>query len=75
MKPETHPQNLVNVAVQQVNVDMAVTIGYNQLVKFEESLLTGFWKPIERKIKTMVAGKKGITVGSRVIGLQTRGEF
>ena len=72
IKPETHPQNLVNVmngcfAVQQVNVDMAVTIGYNQLVEFEESLPTGFWKPIERKIKTMVAGKKGITVGPRIL--------
>ena len=57
MKSQFHSENIVNVAngtlaVPEVNVDKAVTIGHNQLVQFEKSLPTGFWKPIERKIKT-----------------------
>ena len=72
MKPELHPENLVNVAngtlaVSQVNVDKAVTIGHNQLIELEKYLPNGFWKPIERKIKTMAATKKGITIGSKVL--------
>ena len=54
MNPETHPDSLVNVAtgslaISQVNVHNAVTVGHNQLVEFQESLPIGFWKPIERK--------------------------
>lgn len=72
MKPELHPENLVNVAngtlaVSQINVDKAVIIGHNQLVEFEKSLPNGFWKPIERKIKTMATTKKGISIGSKVL--------
>ena len=72
MKPEDHPENLMNIsnstiAVPQVNVDKAVHIGKNQLVEFEKLLPTGYWKPIERKVKTMAVAKKGIAVGSKVI--------
>ena len=45
----------------------AVHIGKNQLVEFEKLLPTGYWKPIERKVKTMAVAKKGIAVGSKVI--------
>ena len=67
MKPEVHPENLVNVANgtlagAQVNVDNAITIGHNQLVEFEKSLPAGFWKPIQRKIKSMEVTKKGIAI-------------
>ena len=73
MKLEVHPENLVNmakdaIAVAQVNVDKAVTIGHNQLIEFEKSLLTGFWKPIERKIKIMEVGKRELLLA--VLGLE-----
>lgn len=72
LKPEVHPPKLVNVAngtlaVAEVNVCQAISIGYNQLVEFEKSLPTGFWKPIERRIKTMAVTKKGIPIGSKVV--------
>ena len=70
MKPEVHPENLVNVAngtlaIPQVNVNNAVTIGHSQLVEFEKSLPAGFWKPIERKIKSMKVTKKGLPLGPK----------
>ena len=51
------------------------------MLEFEKELPTGFWKSIERKIKTMSTATKGISIGpkdlydtqlifSRVIGLQ-----
>ena len=63
MKPEDRPENLMNIsngtiAVPQVNVDKAVYIGKNQLVEFEKLLPTGYWKPIERKVKTMAVAKR-----------------
>lgn len=80
LKPEVHPDQLVNVAngtlgTSQVNVDQAVSIGHSQLLEFEKHLPTGFWKSIERKIKTMAVTKKGAQgyiqlIFSRVIGLQ-----
>ena len=70
LKPEDHPERIVNVAngtlaVPKVNVDEAVSIGYNQLIALEKSLPTGFWKAIEKNIKTMVVTKKGIAIGSK----------
>ena len=86
LKPEVHPDKLVNVAngshaPSQVNVDQAVSIGNEQLIDFENRPLAGFWESIQKKVKTMAMSKKGITVGpkvlydtqlifSRVIGLQ-----
>ena len=51
------------------------------MLEFEKELPTGFWKSIERKIKTMSTATKGISIGpkvlydtqlifSRIIGLQ-----
>ena len=71
LKPETNPEQVVNVAngtlaTLQVNVDEKVNIGHSQLLEFKKNLLTGFWKRIERKIKTMTVTKKRIAVGSNV---------
>ena len=67
-----HPKQIVNVAngtlgVSQVNVDQAVSIGHGQLLEFEKELPNGFWKSIERKIKTMATSRKGIAIGSKVV--------
>ena len=86
LKPELHSKQIVNVAngtlgASLVNVDQAVSIGHGHLLEFEKELPTGFWKSIERKIKTMSTARKGISIGpkvlydtqlifSRVIGLQ-----
>ena len=73
LKPDVHPTKLVNVAngtlaVTEVNVCQAISIGQNKLVEFEKSLPNGFWRPIERRIKTMAAAKKkGIPIGSKVV--------
>ena len=72
VKPETHPEQVVNVtngtlATLQVNVDEKVNIGHSQLLEFKKNLPTGFWKHIERKIKTMTVTKKRIAVGSNVL--------
>ena len=72
LKPEIHPPKLVNVAngtlaVPDVNVCQAISIGHSQLVEFEKSLPTGFWKAIERRIKTMAITRKGISIGSKVL--------
>ena len=53
--PEIHPPKLVNVtngvlAAPEVNVSQAISIGHNQLIEFEKSLPTGFWKTIQRKV-------------------------
>jgi len=37
------------------------------LIAFENSLPTGFWKAIEKNVKTIVVAKKGIAIGSKVI--------
>ncbi len=70
LKPELHPEQLVNVAngtigISKINVDQAVSIGQSQLLEFEKQLPFGFWKPIEKKVKTMAATKKGIAVGTK----------
>ena len=71
--PEIHPPKLVNVtngalAVPEVNVSQAISIGHNQLIEFEKSSLpTGYWKTIQRKVKTMAIAKKGISIESKVI--------
>ena len=49
LKPETHPEQVVNVAngtlaTLQVNVNQAVNIGHSQLLEFEKNLPTGFGK-------------------------------
>ncbi len=67
-----HPEQLVNVAngtigISKINVDQAVSIGQSQLLEFEKQLPFGFWKPIEKKVKTMAATKKGIAVGPKVL--------
>lgn len=72
LKPELHPEQLVNVAngtvgVSQINVDQAVSIGRSQLLEFEKELPSGFWKPIEKKVKTMAVTKKGIVIGPKVL--------
>ena len=72
LKPNVHPTKLVNVAngtlaVTEINVCQAISIGQNQLVEFEKSLPNGFWRPIERRIKTMAAAKKGIPIESKVV--------
>lgn len=72
LKPELHPEQLVNVAngtvgTSQINVDQAVSIGQSQLLDFEKDLPAGFWKSIERKIKTMAVTKKGIVIGPKVL--------
>ncbi len=72
LKPELHPEQLVNVAngtigISKINVDQAVSIGQSQLLEFEKQLPFGFWKPIEKKVKTMAATKKGIAVGPKVL--------
>ena len=63
LMPEIHPPKLVNVtngvlAAPEVNVSQAISIGHNQLIEFEMSLPTGFWKTIQRKVKTMAIAKK-----------------
>ena len=81
--PEIHPPKLVNVtngalAVPEVNVSQAISNGHNQLIVFEKSLPTGFWKTIQRKVKTMAIAKKRHfyviydtqLIFARVIGLQ-----
>ena len=50
-----------------VNVDQAVSFGHGHLLEFEKELPTGFWKSIERKIKTMSTARKGIPIGSKVL--------
>ena len=47
LKPDDHPKEIVNIAngqiaVPQVNVDEAVSIGHKQLIAFEKALPTGF---------------------------------
>ena len=37
------------------------------IANVEKNLPTGFWKTIERKIKTMTVTNKGIAVGSKVL--------
>ncbi len=71
-----HPEQLVNVVngtigISKINVDQAVSIGQSQLLEFEKQLPFGFWKPIEKKVKTMAATKKDTQlIFSRVMGLQ-----
>ena len=72
LKPETHPEQLVNVAngalaPSQVNVDQAVSIGHSQQIDFENDLPTGFWDSIGKKVKTMAITKKGIAIGPKVL--------
>ena len=72
LMPEIHPPKLVNVTngalvLPEVNVPQAISIGHNQLIEFEKSLPTGFWKTIQRKVKTMAIAKKGISIESKVI--------
>ena len=57
LKPESHPEQLVNVAnttiaMSQINVNQAVVcIGHSQLLDFEKNLPAKFWNTIERKNK------------------------
>jgi hypothetical protein len=49
LKPEDHPEQIVNVAngilgASLVNVDRAVSIGHSQLLDLEKELPTGFWR-------------------------------
>ena len=48
LNPDIHPDPLVNItsgsiAPSKINIDQAVSIGYNQLIYFEKTLLTVFW--------------------------------
>ena len=68
LKPETHPEPLVNIytgnlAENSVNVFNALNIGKKQMVIFETSWPDGFYSPIKKEIKTMINGKRKITVG------------
>ena len=70
LMPEIHPPKLVNVtngelAVPEVNVSQAISIGHNQLIEFEKSLRTGFWKTIQRKVKTMAIAKKAFLLNPK----------
>ena len=60
-----HPNELVNIhsgfiAVESVNVDEAVSVGKEQLRKFEGKWPGGFYAPIRKEIKTMIVNKRGV---------------
>ena len=48
-------------------LQQALSIGHSQLLEFVKKLPNGFWKNIERKIKTMATTRKGIAIGSKVV--------
>ena len=43
LKPESHPEQIVNVANR--------TIGHSQLLDFEKNLPAGFWNILKRKLR------------------------
>ena len=87
-----HPADgIVNVvtgliAPTSLNVEQAVEIGKTQMISFENTLPTGFYESISKKVVTMNSIKKSIRVGgkdvydlnliySRVLGLQLSREI
>lgn len=86
LKPDKHPENLVNIATgrvfsDEINVYDAVKIGRNQMNEFENGWPEYFYERIPQQVKTMSATKKSILVDtakvcdteiiySRIIGLQ-----
>jgi hypothetical protein len=70
--PEEHSDQIINFAngylgPSSINVDQAIAFAGAQMIEFENSLPSGYWNTIDKRVKTMTNGKKGTKVGSQVI--------
>ena len=69
LKPESHDDQLINIASgyicqdQSVSVDNAVEIGKQMEEEFSTNLPEGFYSTIHRKVKTLPSDKKSVKVG------------
>ena len=66
----THPSGLLNIVTglhtsNKVNVDEALEIGKKQMVEFETGWPKSFHKVLLKKVITMAASKKNITVNEK----------
>lgn len=74
LKPEEHPNGLVNIATGEVmtneaiNVEKSVEIGKKQQEEFEASWPDSFYNPVKGVVVTFSANKKSINIeGQKIV--------